>query len=146
VRRPLGLMIGFLFLASTAFAGNFKGEIIATTVLNSDPTIVSGTMHVEDATDLTFFVTYDETEVGNVVSAAVTLLVSYDGTNFLAANFYDYAGGSTLQTTETLSTDGRYYFVLDPNVPAPYVKVTITGTNTDADDTVAVTCNVFGKQ
>jgi len=125
----------------TNIAGHDTGNatIIATTLLDDAPTLIaSAATACQDYDKLAFFVSYDETEVGNAISAAVTIEVSYDGTNFLAASFYDYAGGATLQTSETISSDGWYYFWFNKDITAPYLKVTITATNTDADDTLSV--------
>lgn len=143
--------VSFLFLALLfavqAYAGTVKAPtIVASTLLDDSPTSASGSVDVRGADKVAFFVTYDETEVGNSVSAAVTLQTSFDGTNWLAASFYDYAGGSTLQTSETISADGRYYFWTNRDLVTPYYKVIITGTNTDADDTALVQADMVTFQ
>lgn len=134
-----------MLLASPAHA-YWKATAVTSTLLDNSPTSITGsTMNVEDADRVAFFVAYDETEVGASVSAAVTCQISYDGTNWLSASFYDYAGGTTLQTSETISADGRYYFWFNNDLAVPYVRVVITGTNTDADDTALVDCYMFAK-
>ena len=85
-----------------------------------------------------FWVNYDETEVGNSISAAITLQMSFDAVTWFSASFYDYAGGSTLQTTETLSADGNYYFWANKDLCAPYYRVVVTANNTDVDDLLVV--------
>lgn len=140
------LLIAFFALFFVVPAQAFtRGTVIPTTTLNADPISVSGTVELDGKDRTIFFVHYDETEVGGI-SVAVTVYVSYDNTNWLQANFYDYAGGATLQTSETLSSDTWYYFALDPNISAPYVKVTVAATGSDADDTADITCYYFAKE
>lgn len=143
MKKFLSVLAILTLLCSPAFAALNRSTIIETTLLDDNPTSVSGTCDIRSAKRTGFFVNYDETEVGNSISAAVTVFISVDNTNWQAASFYDFAGGATLQTSETISADGRYFFWLDRNIAAPYVKVTITGTNTDADDTAAVTCTLW---
>lgn len=112
--------------------------------LDADPTsVTSAAIALNGAQRVGFYWTYDETQVGATVSGALTLQVSPDGTNWFAANFYDVAGGATLQTGETLSTDGSYICWLDPNMPFGYVRAIVTGTNTDADDVILTTVKVY---
>lgn len=87
--------------------------------------------------------TYDETEVGGGVSGALTVQVSPDNATYFSAPFFDTAGGATPQTSETLSTDGSYICWLDKNIPFAYMKVIVTGTATDADDTILTTVKVY---
>ena len=118
-------------------------EAIASTTLDADPTAAnSGAITTLNADKVAFFVTVDETEVGNSISVAVTLQVSFDNSTWLSASFYDYAGGATLQTSETISADGSYYLWLNKDIVAPYVKLILTATNTDADDTAVVSASV----
>jgi len=125
-------------LATTASANQVRSTLIASTILDADPTAVNGTSNIGDAEKVAFFVTYDETEVGNSISLAVTMQISYDGTTWLSASFYDYAGGATLQTSETISADGSYYCWFNPDMAIPQVKLILTATNTDADDVATV--------
>lgn len=148
MKKLLLSLLTLTMLASPAFAfgGSWKTTVISSTLLDNSPTAVtSDAVKIDDADKVSFFVSYDETEVGNSISAAVTVQISYDGTNWLSASFYDYAGGSTLQTSETISADGRYYFWFNPDLAAPYVRVIITATNTDADDTALVDCYMFAR-
>jgi len=89
--------------------------------------------------------TIDVTYVGLALSAAFTIEVSYDNSTWLAASFYDYAGGATAQTSETISADGSYYCWFNPGLNVPYVRVIMTGTNTTADDTILTSVYVCGK-
>lgn len=124
-----------------------NSTIIATTLLDDNPTSATSSSLASNQFDaISFWVSYDETEVGNSVSVAVTLDASYDGTNWMDAQFYDYAGGATPQTSETISADGWYMFWADKNICTPYYRVVITATNTDADDTASVACYASGRK
>ena len=133
-----------LFLTFLSFAGPVRKTIIAETQLDDDPTSITGTYNIADYKKVAFFVKYDETEVGNSISIAVTLDISYDGTNWIDASFYDYDGGTTLQTSETISSDGWYYCYFNPYVQTIHVRVAIAATNTDADDLAVVTVYMVG--
>lgn len=74
--------------------------------------------------------------IGAALSAAITLQVSDDNSSWLSASFYDYAGGATLQTSETISADGSYVFWTNKDIVAPYTRVVVTPTNTEAVDTI----------
>lgn len=143
--KKLALLAFGVLLTINAWAGTTKSTIVESTTLDADPTAASGSANVQGAERIAFFVNYDETEVGGI-SAAVTCQISYDGTNWLSASFYDYAGGTTLQTSETLSADGRYYFWFNKDLVVPYVKVIITATGSDADDTAVVSATMVTQQ
>lgn len=138
------LIAGLLALSPIAYAGVDNRNIIAETQLDDDPTSVTGTWRIADYERVAFFVKYDETEVGNSISIAIGLTYSYDGTNFVTGYFYDFAGGSTLQTSETLTGDGWYYCWIDPDWQIEQVKMTITATNSDSDDLATVTAYLVG--
>jgi len=128
-----------------AWASPVNTTIIDTTELNADPVAVSSSVHnIQDYKKVGFWVSYDETQVGESVSLAVTLTVSYDGTNFVSGSFMDVAGTTTPQTSETLSADGWYFFWLEAGWPFKYIKVTLTATNTDADDLASVAAYMAG--
>lgn len=131
-------------MANSVWASPINKTLISETQLDDDPTSVTGTYNVQDYEKVAFFVEYDETEVGNSISIAITLDYSYDNTNFVTGYFYDLAGGTTLQTSETLSSDGWYYLWLSPDWQITYVRVTITATNSDADDLATVTAYLIG--
>ena len=138
----------FLILV-TAFAQNSfaaKGTMIEAALLDASPTsVTSEATDFSGANRVGFYVAYDETQVGGV-SAAVTLETSFDGTNFVAASFYDFAGGATFQTSETLTADGYYYFWVNADSPFRYLRVKVTATGSDADDTVLTTVNFVTEQ
>lgn len=145
MKKILLTMLTVILTVGLALAAPVNKTIISSTTLDDDPTsITSDTLNLQEYDKIAFFVSYDETQVGEAVSAAVTLDISYDGTNWLDASFYDYAGGSTLQTSETLSSDGWYYCWFNPELNAPYVRMVITATNTDTDDIAVVIAYAVG--
>ena len=144
MKKALLVLLASLLFCGVAFAGPKNITIIAETQLDDDPTSVTGTWNISDFKKVGFFVDYDETEVGNSVSIATTAEFSYDNTTWVTGYYYDFAGGTTLQTTDSLSGDGWYYFWLDPDWQLLYVRITITATNTDADDLATVTCYLVG--
>ena len=145
--KRLGLLIGLLLvLPCLAHAGHTNNTLIPNTTLNDITTAVSGTALIGDAERAAFFVSYDETDAGAQESVAVTVLVSYDGVTYQSASFYDYAGGSTLQTSETLSADANYYFWFNHDLVVPFVKVTLTATGSDATHTAIVNCFMVTTQ
>lgn len=123
-------------------ANTYKAAILDATYNAVTTTANATAVETQGYEKIAFFVDYDETEVGNSISAAVTCFISYDGVTYQQASFYDYAGGATLQTSETISADGHYYFWFNKDVCAPYVRITVAATNTDADDVLSV--QVYG--
>ncbi len=77
------------------------------------------------------------TAIGGALSETISLEISGDGTNYQTASFYDYAGGTTLQTSEAISADGTYYFWTNSDVAAPYTRVKIVSASTDTLDTIS---------
>jgi len=113
-------------------------------LLDDDPiSVTSDAIALNGAQRVGFYWTYDETEVGNSVSGTLTLEVSPDNSHWFSANFYDVAGGTTLQSSEVLSADGSYICWLDPKMPFGYVRVKVVGTNTDADDTILTSVHAY---
>ena len=147
MKKIMFLCLGFLLMCNMVFAGTINKTLIADTQLDDDPTSITGTYNVQDYSKVGFWVDYDETQVGNAISVAVTVHFSYDNTNWVTGYFYDLAGGLTTQTSETISSDGWYFFWLNSEIGNPmpnYVRVTITATNTDTDDLADVICYLVG--
>jgi len=147
MKKLLLALLILVFCSAPVLAKDaFYGTVIATTKLDNDPTsVTSDGIDVSQYDKIAFYVYADETDSGNDTSAAVTLQISYDNTVWLPASFYDYAGGATLQTSETLctgaSTDQNYYFWFNKDLNVRYVRMIITGTGTASggDDEVDVT-------
>lgn len=139
MKKLLFAILGIMLAASICSAASDNQTVIATTQLDDDPTsVTSSAINVQQYNRVGFWVSYDETQVGNSISLAVTITVSYDGTNYVAGSFMDVAGGATPQTSETISSDGWYVFWLPDDYPYRYLKVVLTATNTDADDIASV--------
>lgn len=144
--KKLLIVLALLLSTSPAYAARIvTNTIIESTTLDANPTSVSGSKKVTSAEKIAFFVSYDETEVGGI-SAAVTVDVSYDGTTWFDASFYDYAGGSTLQTSESLTSDASYYFWFNRDLAVPYVRVVVAATGSDADDTAVVSAKIITQE
>jgi hypothetical protein len=127
----LGLVIGG---GQPAQAGSPVKTQVIDVILDDDPTSITGTRKTANWERVGFYVDYDETDSGSAISVAITAEVSHDGTNFITASWFDFAGGSTLQTTETLSTDASYVGWFDFNMQIPFVKLTITATGSSATE------------
>lgn len=145
------LFICVMLIAVPAWAGVDNKTIIDAVQLDDDPTsVTSAVWNIQDYNEVGFWVEYDETEVGNAISASVTLDISYDGTTWLDMPFYDIAGTTTIQTSETISADGWYYCAL-PTTYYPIgtmllVRMVIAATNTDADDILVVSAYLTGTR
>ena len=142
----LTLFILMLAIGSAQAAFVYKAEILDADYNAVTTTANSTAVNIQGFEKAAFFVSYDETEVGNSISAAITCYISYDGVTYLQASFYDYAGGSTLQTSETISADGSYYFWFNKDLCAPYVRITVAAINTDADDLLNVKVYTAAKE
>lgn len=140
------LLLAFMLIAGVTLASPVNKTLVTATQLDDDPTsVTSDTINIQDYEKIGFVTVYDETEVGNAISGAFTIDFSYDGTNFFDGYFMDWAGASTPQTSETISSDGKYWCWLDPDWSLPpYVRVVFTGTNTDADDLISVAVYIVG--
>lgn len=139
-------LFGCLIFAMPVFAGVDNRTIIAETQLDDDPVAITGTWNIADYKKVAVWIDYSEVEVGGGLSVAVTVDYSYDNTTFVSGYFYDFAGGSTLQTTETISADGWYYLWLDTDWQIPYIRVTLTATGSDVDDIATVIAYLVGQK
>lgn len=128
--------------AGSATVGDTGNPTSTATVVNAvtlddSPTSTTSTgVASGDKSRITFFVTYDETEVGGV-SGTFTIQGSYDNSTYVNISFMDVAGGATPQTSEAFTADTALYVAwLPEGVCYPYTRVVMTGTGTDADDTI----------
>ena len=146
----LALLMSFT-LATTAFAApsvriernTVTNVPISAALLDADPTsVTSSAIDVSGTQRITFDVSYDETQVGGV-SAAFTVTGSIDGTTFISVPFFDVSGGVTPQTSETLTTDSDYIAWMLPELSLNFIKVIMTCTGCDVDDTVLTTVKVY---
>ena len=118
-----------LFLALPAHANQVLRTVIAETTLTKGTSETSVTVATGDSNKLVVFIDYVP---DNNESLTVTFDVSYDGTNWLDANFYDYSGGATLQTTESLTADAWYYVYWENRLSAPFVRIHTIGSSWSA--------------
>lgn len=146
MRKLFLAFLGIVIATSVAFASPDNKRIIAETTLTTQGNVTSTTWNIQEYDKVGFFVNYDETEVGNTLSGIVTIDISYDGTNWIDASFYDYAGGATLQTSETISADGWYFCWLDNPHNIPYVRLAVEDVDTDTDDTIVITSYLTGNK
>lgn len=115
--------------------------------LDDDPTsVTSAAVTISEYQRVGIYFVYDETETGGGVSGALTVQVSPDNVTYFSAPFFDTAGGATPQTSESLSADGSYICWLDSNIPFAYMKVIVTGTATDVDDTILTSVYVYADK
>ena len=128
-----------IICAGQVWAVQTVERVIASTTFQNATSSATGMTYVGDAQKVGFLLSYDETQTGNSVSATVTTQFSRDGTTFLAVPFYDFAGGATtFKTWGSISTDGSYYFWLDPDITIPQVKINVIGQQIDNNDTTVI--------
>ena len=151
------LLIGFLFIALVGFslpsyAAQDVQLIVENEIFDDDPIeYESGIINIRGFKKVGFLVKYDETEVGNSVSLFLNLAIYPTQTigshPFLASGFfYDFAGGTTLQSEQTITDDGQYYFWIPEDVAYPYVEIRARAINTDTDDLVSLTIYRIGEK
>ena len=140
-----GLLAGlFLLACGVAQAGPVKVNVIDDVTLDDDPTSTTGTWNTGNYERVGFYIDYDETDSGSVVSVAITAHISHDGTNFISASWFDFAGGTTLQTSETLTADSSYVGWFDDNMQIPYVRLTVTATGSSATELANIEGYIVG--
>ena len=141
------LTFALMFSPAVMARDSRRVALLAATTLDDITTdITSSGIEVRRFQSFTVFVNYAETEVGETLSAVVTFEASYDNTTFTAMSFLDSAGGSTPQTTQTISADATYMAWNLINFHAPYIRIIITGANTDGDDTIDVSATLSGQK
>ncbi len=144
MRFLVSLLIS-MFVMVSVFAGGSTFTILSDT-LNSPDDTTSDAVNVNSYDKLSFIVKYDETEVGGGVSGTLTFDVSSDGTNWIDASFYDFAGGATLQTSEAFTADTDYFCWFDKAWSFTFVRAQLAGTATDSDDTILITVKSVGTR
>ena len=71
--------------------------------------------------------------------------VSYDGTNWINDEFYEY-GNTTIQTTHNIAADGWVHLWLDPDTVVKQVRMLINATNTSASNITNITSYLIGMK
>ena len=136
-----------LFITGQSWASQDIKTLVDGITLNDTVTSTNGVDYLGDAEKVGFFVSYDETDATAALSIAVTAQISSDNSNWIDASFLDYAGGvATFVTSETISSDGWYYFWFPQDLTIPYVKIILTPTGHDATHTALVNVYSIRKQ
>ena len=142
------LLWGFLFLILplTVWASPINKTVLTTT-LDDDPINATSTVvYIADWTNPTIYVLYDE-PTSTAASVAFSLDFSVDGTNWLDGRFFDLAGGTTLQTSENFTTDDTNYIAwLNNSVNYPFIRISATGSGTDATNTATMVIYIVGQK
>lgn len=136
----------FLFACNAVQAGSPISTQVIDTTLDDDPTSITGAWNTGNLSRVAFYVVYDETDSGTVVSIAITAHISSDNSNWISMDWYDIAGGTTKVTSETMSADGSYVGWFDPDIQIPYVRLTVTATGSTATELADVDAYIVGLQ
>lgn len=142
------VVLAVVLMASNVFAAQVVKEVIDETLSSSNTDTGWVTTNVKDAERVSFFVTMDSSSTTTAVTTQVTAQISADGTNWTDAKWYDLAGGTTAQVTETLSRDGTYFMWMDEVAPTPYIRIKVLTEKASAwpADTAAITVNLVEKK
>lgn len=140
-----------LFCSGVALAENVAMSrgytwLVNTTTFNNVTTSFNTTGYQTLANQKTaFFVKYNETVPGTNVTLSVKPQVSQDNVNYVDMVFYDVGGTTTMQTTESITTNGTYYFWLPDTVNPPYTRVHFDALNTSASEVINISTYVVGS-
>jgi hypothetical protein len=112
-------------------------EIIASTLLDDDPTTVSsGEIIVPDSDSELVVLLEAEVTAGSPTNILVDFEVSYDGISFYTID--DFSVSDWSQETILASAMPVAIAYARGRVAAPYFRVTITGTGTTGSDSITV--------
>ncbi len=142
----VSIIFAFVVIGSV-HAGEFSRTILSSTTLQASTgkDATTSTVRTFDFDKLGFFIGYDETEVGNSVSATIVAQVSDNGTDWVTTFFHTYPSGATIDTV-SLSVDGEYFIYMDRTIPKPYMRVNIAGNNIDVDDIAVIDVELVGTR
>jgi len=148
IRRLLALLLalGLVFGYGTARAGSPVKVQIIDQLLDDDPTSITGARNVGNYEKVGFFVDYDETDSGSVVSIEITVDVSHDGSDDSWIDVSFFGTTETLQTSQTLSSDTNYHLWLNNRIQLPFVRLSIEATGSSATELADVDGYVVGLQ
>ena len=142
-------LLAFVLLASPCFANQTQTEMINETLSGSTTNTGWHEKYVGASDKVTFFVTMDSSSTTIAVTAEVTIQVSVDGVNWTDVRWYDLAGGTTAQVSETLDRDMTYVMWLDRNVAMPHVRVKVIAVGATKKwpaDSAAITVTIVENQ
>lgn len=149
MKRLVLVLLAVVLMCGVSHAAQVVETIIDDVTLAKGSATDNGTAQIVGADKVAFFVTYDSSRTTAAVTATVQAAISYDGTNWATANWFDVAGGATPQSSETLSTDTTYVGWLDKGLAGQQLKITVTLDNAavyGAGDTADVSVNVVEKK
>lgn len=107
--------------------------------LDDDPVTTNGVLTASEMKKLCFFVSYDETEVENTVSGTITVEVGDGAGGWIDFDLIiDQNGIGSPQSSIEYTIDDTDVFYVPAEFYAETWRITFTGTNTDADDTIVV--------
>ena len=135
-------IILFLSFVGLAF-GRYNIDTVISDTLNTTITLTDST-DIQAFEKICFRISYDETEVGNSVSAAITFELGTDDdwTDFNILLGSD--GTDAPQANVSFSSDGEKVVYLPYGVSGDQLRITATGTNTDADDIAVIVVKRIG--
>jgi len=147
LNKLLAIILAAMLLSGVirSYAGVDNKEIISLTTLDNVTTSASsGIIGIQDYSKASFIVDYAETEA---INSTLTITGSYDNTSWFDLSFYDLAGGTTLQTSQTLTGNGTYFCWLPvSNWAIPFVNLTISSTETNATIVSNITAYITGSK
>ena len=122
-------------LSYNAIAGQVLKTVIPATDLTKSSSETTVTLATKGMQRMTVFFDYEQ---NGTCTFDITLDVSYDGTNWLDANFFDYTASAvpTWQDTEQINSDTWYYLYWENELAVPYVRIHTIG-NTWSDTSTA---------
>ena len=146
-KKIFALVSIILWLPLAVFASSDTIQIIDDTTLDDSPTTVtSSAVYIGYFSQPSVYILYDETDPDSAVSTAVSMQVSHDGSNWIDSSWYDFAGGSTFQTSETLSADANYVGWLEDQAHYPYIRVIALATGGDATNSTVINAYIAGNR
>ena len=136
------VFLALVLLASPVFGAQIQTELIDETLSRTAGTDTGWhSAWIESGDKVTFFVTMDSSSTTDAVTAEVTAQVSVDGSNWTDVRWFDFAGGTTNQVTETIDGDGTYIMWLERNANFPHVRIKVLTTASEKwpSDSAAMT-------
>lgn len=112
-------------------------KVVDAIILNNVTTSTTSTaVSIVEKNKISFLISYDETEVDKVLSGKFTVEVSPDNSTWIDYDIiFDSNGTSTPQSLIEYTIDDEDVCYLPQDFTAQYIRVTFTGTNTDATNT-----------
>ena len=139
------LILLLIVLCVTVLNAGTKGHQIQIIdqLLDADPTsIQSDSIDVSGWDAISFVCKYDETEVGGV--SAVLTVEAGDGDNWFDYDILlDKNGTDVPSASIAFTADDEYAFYLPQGFPFTKIRVTVTATGSDADDTIQMNVTMF---